>query len=234
MKIALPKTSAWRIDTCFVCHKHLTDAVTFPEDGVSFCKTCFHTVPCSSCFLPCGPKHRKLTDGRIICNVCHSIALITPRQLVPMYELTIKFFKRKLKMKLKEHPGLKVVDTRYLQSLGCPPGTWGLYLRKPGEETIYILNGIPSDQSLITLAHELTHYWQRLNCPPRQSLELVEGFATWVAYKLASHKNLERAKLGMRRNIAEPYYTGLRTMLALEQNLKVKGVVKLAKQALSL
>ena len=137
-------------------------------------------------------------------------------------------------MKLKEHPRLKVVATRYLHALGCPPGTWGLYLRKPEEEAIYILNGIPSDQSLITLAHELTHYWQKLHCPPNQSLELIEGFAIWVAYKLASYKNLERAKLGMRRNIAEPYFTGLRKMLFLEQKLGTKGVVKLSKQALSL
>ena len=234
MKLALPKSNSWRLDLCFICNKPLTEAITFPEDGVSFCKSCFRTAPCSSCFLPCGPKHRKLTDGRIICNTCHSIALITPRQLIPMYELTLKFFKRKLKMKLKEHPRLKVVDTRYLQTLGCPTGTWGLYLRTPGEEAIYILNGIPSDQSLITLAHELTHYWQRLNCPPNQSLELIEGFAIWVAYKLASYKNLERAMLGMRRNIAEPYFTGLRKMLFLEQKLGTKGTVKLAKQALSL
>ena len=150
-----------------------------------------------------------------------------------MYEMTKRFFNKKLKLRLKDHPPLKVVDTRYLRSLSCPPNTWGYYQKTEHGETIYILNGIPSDQSLITLAHELTHYWQKKVCPPSQSLELVEGFAEWVAYKLASSQNLERAKLGMRRNTIEPYYTGLREMLHIEEKLGVKGVVKLARQASS-
>ena len=35
--------------------------------------------------------------------------------------------------------------------------------------------------------------------------------------------------LSMRRNVAEPYHTGLHTLLALEQKLGVQGVIQFAK-----
>ncbi len=124
---------------------------------------------------------------------------------------------------------MKVVDSRYLAKLRCPPNTWGLYTNIEGVEAIYILNGIAEEQSLITLAHELTHYWQKHNCSSNQSLELTEGFAIWVAYRLAESKNLKRAMLTMRRNIAEPYFSGLRKMWRLENQKGVKGAIKYAR-----
>jgi len=154
---------------------------------------------------------------------------MTPRQLAPMYQATLKFFRRQLKMKLKNTPRLKVVDSRYLTRLSCPPNTWGLYTNLEGEETIYILNGIASEQSLIVLAHELTHYWQKLYGPKKQTIELFEGFAVWVAYKLAQHKDLHRAMLTIRRNMVEPYFTGLRKLWALESKKGVKATVRYAR-----
>ncbi|MEC7348258.1 MAG: hypothetical protein VYB60_05230, partial [SAR324 cluster bacterium] len=85
------------------------------------------------------------------------------------------------------------------------------------------------DRAWITLAHELTHFWQKRNCPNPQDLALLEGFAEWTAYKLAEHHELYRAMLSMRRNVAEPYHTGLHTLLALEQKLGVQGVIQFAK-----
>ena len=78
-------------------------------------------------------------------------------------------------------------------------------------------------------AHELTHFWQKRNCPNPQDLALLEGFAEWTAYKLAEHHELYRAMLSMRRNVAEPYHTGLHTLLALEQKLGIQGVIQFAR-----
>ena len=47
--------------------------------------------------------------------------------------------------------------------------------------------------------------------------------------KLAEHHELYRAMLSMRCNVAEPYHTGLHTLLALEQKLGVQGVIQFAK-----
>ena len=225
----LSRRSPPRLDRCFACHRSTQHGVIFPEDGVGFCYSCFNTTPCSCCSLPCGQEHRRLSDGRVICTECYSTALMTPRQLAPMYDMALKFFRRQLKMKLKNTPRLKVVDSRFLTGLQCPPNTWGLYTDLDGDETIFILNGIAAEQSLIVLAHELTHYWQKFHGPKKQTMELFEGFAVWTAYKLAEQKGLNRAMLTIRRNGVEPYYTGLRKIWALERKKGVKATVRHAR-----
>ena len=125
----------------------------FQEDQVAFCERCFHSTPCWCCHLPCGPLHRRLSDERIVCQHCYGTALLSPWQVGTLYESTIRFFQKQMKMRLKK----------------------------------------------------------------------------WTAYKLAEHHELYRAMLSMRRNVAEPYHTGLHTLLALEQKLGVQRVIQFAK-----
>ena len=47
--------------------------------------------------------------------------------------------------------------------------------------------------------------------------------------QLAEHYELYRAMLSMRRNVVEPYHTGLHILLALEQKLGVQGVIQFAR-----
>ncbi len=219
----------WRIDQCFACHEPIREGVIFPEDQASFCVRCFYSTPCFCCGLPCGKLHRRLSDDRILCQHCYSSALLTPRQLAPMYEATLKCFRRKLKMSLKDQPRLKVVDSRFMKkNFNCSPYTWGLYVHDGSEETIYVISGIAADKSLTTLAHELTHFWQRRHCPKKQSLEMSEGFAEWVAFQVAKQHHLRRAMLSLRRNEAEPYRTGLKKFLEIESQEGVRGTVKYA------
>jgi len=221
------QTINWSLYRCFICNVTIRDGVNFPDDQLSFCMRCFATTPCFSCGLPCGPVHRRLSDDRIICEHCYTHALLTPRQLLPMYEATLHFFQKKMKMKMKDQPRLKVVDSRYMEShFGAGPFTWGVYVDSGPEEVIFILAGVASDKALATLAHELTHFWQKRYCPKGQSLELIEGFAEWVAYQIAKYKQLDRTMLAIRRNQAEPYQTGLQKMFQLEAKKGVKGVVK--------
>lgn len=225
----------WQVHRCFSCNRTIQEGFVFPEDQVSFCPKCFHSTACYSCGLPCGPVHRRLSDDRIICQHCYSTALLTPRQLLPVYESTIKFLQSKLKMKLKGKPRLKVVDTRFMQKeFDCSPYTWGVYTNRGKEETVYIISGIALDKAHTTLAHELTHYWQKQACPPGQSLELMEGFAEWVSFQLAKHKGMRRAMLALRRNEAEPYRSGLQKMFQLESKKGVKGAVQFVQKGKSL
>lgn len=221
----------WDPYRCYSCRRPFKNGMVFPEDRVSFCLPCFKTTPCFSCGLPCGPVHRRLSDDRMICQPCYSTALLTPRQLLPVYETTAKFLKKQLKLNLKDKPRLKVVDLRFLQKeFGCSAHTWGIYSVRGKEEIIYIISGISLDKAHTTLAHELTHFWQKRNCPSQQSLELSEGFAEWMAYRFAHQKNLERAMLSIRRNMAEPYRTGLQKLFHLEQRKGVSGVIHHAKR----
>ena len=63
-----------------------------------------------------------------------------------------------------------------------------------------------------------------------QALFLLEGFAGWVAYKLAERHHLYRAMVSMRRNAAEPYQTGLHTLLSMEQEISTNGVISYARK----
>ena len=135
-----------------------------------------------------------------------------------------------MNMLLKNCPRLKVTDQHYLlRKFKITEHTFGLYSNTVKEETNFIITGIVEDSAWITLAHELTHFWQKRNCPNPQALVLVEGFAEWTAYKLAEHPGLERAMLSLRRNVAEPYHTGLHALLGLEQKFGAQGVVHLAR-----
>lgn len=215
---------------CYSCNNIVRRGILVDEEDVAFCLRCFNSTACSCCRLPCGSQRRKLSDGRIICQHCHSTALLSHRQLVPMYNTTIRYFGKKLRMNLKQHPPLRTVDTRFLARLGCPPFTFGLYHQGNMGEYIYVLNGIAKEQSLVVLSHELTHFWQKSNCPPDQNLMLSEGFAVWTSYKLAASLNHKRAILSLKRNITEPYHTGLRFMLALEQQKGSRGLIKFVKK----
>ena len=135
-----------------------------------------------------------------------------------------------MKMRLKKQPRLKVTDQRFLlKQFGISDHTFGLYTDTGEEETVYIITGIAKDRAWITLAHELTHFWQKRNCPNPQALVLLEGFAEWTAYKLAEHNALHRAMLSKRRNVAEPYHTGFHAFLGLEQKIGIQGVIKYAR-----
>jgi hypothetical protein len=232
-KLFQKKASAnpgWSLSHCFACSQRIRKGMLFQEDQVAFCERCFHSTPCWCCHLPCGPLHRRLSDERIVCQHCYGTALLSPRQLGPLYEGTVRFFQKQMKMRLKTRPRLKVTDQRFLlKEFGIADHTFGLYTDSAEEETIFIITGIAEDRAWITLAHELTHFWQKRNCPNPQDLALLEGFAEWTAYKLAEHHELYRAMLSMRRNVAEPYHTGLHTLLALEQKLGVQGVIQFAR-----
>jgi len=233
LKTLFPKrpdeTSAWGLAQCFACRQPLKQGLVFPEDNIAYCHRCFRSTPCWCCHLPCGPLHRRLTDERIVCQHCYRTALLSPRHLAPLYEGTVRFLRKKLRMRLESRPRLKVTDQRFLlRHFEVGDHAFGLYTDQDLEETIYIITGIAADRAWITLAHELTHFWQRRNGPKLQASVLLEGFAEWVAYKLAEHYQLHRAMLAMRRNAAEPYHTGLHTLLSLEQEIGTQGVIRYA------
>ena len=118
----------WGLNHCFACSQRIRQGMLFPEDQVAFCERCFHSTTCWCCHLPCGPLHRRLSDERIVCQHCYNTALLSPRQLGPLYEGTIQFFEKKMKMRLKTRPRLKVTDQRFLlKQFGISDHIWALY-----------------------------------------------------------------------------------------------------------
>ena len=69
-----------------------------------------------------------------------------------------------MKMRLKTRPRLRVTDQRFLlKQFEILDHTFGLYTDTGDKETEYIITGIAKDRAWITLAHELTHFWQKRN-----------------------------------------------------------------------
>ena len=78
-------------------------------------------------------------------------------------------------------------------------------------------------------AHELAHAWQSFHAPSTQSLQIVEGFAEWVAYRvlLALGQQRDAARLTRRDDL---YGKGLQYFIALEQRSGQQGVLQRARQ----
>ena len=88
---------------------------------------------------------------------------------------------------------------------------------------------MPKGQLYAVLAHEYIYAWQAENCPKGQSLELKEGFAEWIAYKVLQafgHDQWADYLYDNRRTGASHYDTGFRRMRTMEQRFGEAYVVK--------
>lgn len=92
----------------------------------------------------------------------------------------------------------------------------GLYRLMHGKSEIFLLYGLPVEMLYDTAAHEYAHAWQAENCVPNQSLEMLEGFAQWVAAQILEIKGYAKALERLEDRSDNPYGTGYRKIKALE------------------
>ena len=104
----------------------------------------------------------------------------------------------------------------------------GLYFFKGGIHYIYLLNNLSPDEFMGTSAHEYAHAWQKENCPP-QSLELKEGFADWVAYKVLNLSGAYTTSQGIFYRSDPVYGKGFKLLSDIEQKQGINGVIEFVK-----
>ncbi len=229
--------------TCTSCGNRIKGGYyTFGTDE-PFCKSCVHhRHRCGSCGKPVGNQHWQLHDGRFHCATCHSTAIYDTNLAHKLYQETIAGLIEQPGIVLHQEVFLRIIDAPNLiflrQQSVVVPGqpndphlrTLGLYHRKGGIRTIYLLYGLPRIIFRSTLAHEYAHAWQGENCPNLTEFALIEGFAEWVAFYHLLWLDATKAARQMLET-PHPYREALDYLFQLEQRLGTEGVLDYMRRA---
>ncbi len=107
----------------------------------------------------------------------------------------------------------------------------GVYIERGDKREIVLLYGLPIPMVYETAAHELAHAWQAENCPPKQSLQLREGFAQWVAAKVLKYKGFDAALEKLQARMDHPYGTGYHRVARIEASRGESTVIEYVRTA---
>ncbi len=107
--------------------------------------------------------------------------------------------------------------------------SWG----KDGHE-IRLLAGMNEDDLTATLAHEMTHAWQRENCTPAQGIVIQEGFARWVEYKVLDKIGAYIQANNVKESTHPTYRPGFIKMCEWEDEVGAKSLVQKIRKVNSL
>lgn len=218
------------------------------------CLECADTHP--ACFLCAAPADvatggEILADGRPICGADRRTAVFDEAEAARIFAdasrevLETLGVAMALKVPVKE---VKLVDVSGLLAVakgqyqkatlmsGRVLGLTTLVLKSKGDRrwtepaTVHLLCGVTEERMLTVAAHEYAHVWHAENHPKYSatSPEMREGFAEWVAYKVAQHAQ-RRSQMAVINFPSDGlYYEGLRKYLEIERRDGVPGVLRQA------
>ena len=205
-----------------------------PCSQKKFCEDCYNSYPaCRSCGSPVGPEGVYIDSTRCLCPSCYSRAVFTHEELSPLYQTAVLELMNMGLYINKPVANLSIMEQNELDGYLGVPGTgesgfcqswsngYDIYAHR-----IYVLSGLPYEEALGVLCHELAHAWHAENNPSLTSSLLCEGFAEWVAYKVLVKKgyNLYAAKM---YNNSDPVYgNGLRYMLDFESKYGTAATIE--------
>jgi len=213
-----------RAERCHSCGNPLLEEYSFYEgnEKLKFCLKCTQRYPrCDVCGAPSGPNGTRLDDGRYLCPDCRKIAIFDMGLVESIRAKAAKFINVNMNMPIEHKIDFSLRGRDFIKSKakGIHGDLNGLFYRKGDEFNIYALYGLREKDYYGVLAHELGHAWQAENCPDDLSLDDMEGFAQWIAYKtLLNFGNGNFAELLKEGDSI--YARGLNKMLDIE---KTKG-----------
>ena len=164
-----------------------------------------HVNAASPLVIPAaGQTYWKFDDGRAICNGCHSRAVVDENEIRKIWQEVTQLLQKQYGMNV-DHPlnlNIKPLNSNSFasarrakeglsQASPLSGSELGLYRYKDGKADVFLLYGIPIEMVYETAAHEYAHAWQTENCSPKQSIELKEGFAQWIAAQLLKSKSFK-------------------------------------------
>ena len=151
-----------------------------------------------------GVEYEVLKDGRERCTHCSRTAIKSEEELKKLYSEVVSTMEAFYSITIKAPISVKMVNSKKLhKAIGrsfVPTGGYdGRVLgfarqEKDNTYTLYIENGAPRMQSIMTMVHEMTHIWQYLNWDRKvirktygkaQELEIYEGMAMWSEIQYA-------------------------------------------------
>lgn len=193
-----------------------------------YCPQCFEGRPrCDTCDRPVGSHYWTRPDGRKLCDRCQSTAVTDPNVAYSLWRRVRATLAKNLGMTLGEPCQLRLVSRNQLASMiersslhhldaDSRGRCFGLFMQQGHHKAIFIEYGLPQIVLLEVMAHEFAHAWQSEQTSLETPLELQEGFAEWVAYKLLSGWGCSRRSDRMLRR-DDLYGRGLKLVLAWER-----------------
>ena len=150
-----------------------------------------------------GVEYETLADGRDRCISCSNTSVKSAKEFKKIFDDV----KRNMESfyGIKIHAGIRVemvnarklhrkLDEAFVPTDNYDPRTIGVAIKDHSGYTLCVENGAPKIQTMLTVAHELTHIWQYLNWDEKAlrdlygkdaMLEIYEGMAKWVEIQYA-------------------------------------------------
>lgn len=243
---------------CHNCDRAINGTYTqLTEQKYSICDSCRNDfAQCFLCSMPADPQTGglDLRDGRAICGQHRKTAVKSTQEAKRLFKQASSevkdTFGRGLNLK-KPVKDVRLVGFSELEGASHKSGhgnglkagrvlglTTIVFVTQGSKKwlepaVIHLLNNVPARRMLGVCAHEYAHVWHAQNHDSYSETQpiLREGFAEWVAYKVAQrHGRSDQMKLMLNPN-GGVYYRGLRKFLELERRRGVDGVLSYAKQA---
>lgn len=190
-------------------------------------------VLCEICRSPVLKGHYRNVDSDgpycegdvVVCHGCLYDAVLDEKHLKSILAAAIVGLHEALQIRIKRLKMVRFYTRRECWSirrhrtiLHGQPHYHSLGMAS-SEGVIGLRRGISYDTALVTMAHELAHIWQFENWPCFGLLEKwqIEGFAEWVAYKVALSRALITEAEGLILNPDPVYGGGVRRVLEYEK-----------------
>lgn len=240
---------------CSVCGQMIVGSYREVGDRhVSVCDPCYEGYPhCFACGVPAAGG-RDLGDGRVLCVYDLKTAVFAKDKAERLFKQAqaevLKTFGQELALPVAVGEVELVNQTAMVALMGeYETGAYhraacGLTritaVQRGSKRTfspphVYLLSGLPKARFLTVAAHEYAHAWhsQRHADYRRTSRRLREGFAEWVAFKVAQKYGREEEMRGLLGSNDPDYSEGLRACLAVEKERGARGVLDCALRELS-
>lgn len=200
-----------------------------------FCEDCTENKPrCDACGRPAGRGATRLHDGRTACAVCMADAVINESEMRAMMRDVRATIEDRAGYALRHPVELRMVtrdDRAFREAIALaherdPGGAAGrengVFIRKGDEWSILILQLLPRELFVETLAHEYGHAIQAELAPKLDEAARVEGFAQFVAAMALRQKGYEAA-LSQLRERGDVYGRGYRAIVRRARAIPAYG-----------
>lgn len=198
-------------------------------EGRFFCLPCFW-VACGRCRF-CQEEKEPGPDTR--CQRCLEHRVFSLPVAQDLLDEVHWFCREELGLEVRQPYQLRLAETAadipklHTDAYTLSLSTVGLWA--PRERIMWVVKGYPFWFTSAILAHEHAHAWQQENCP-RQSQDLMEGFAAWVEWRVVKNLGYETFAHNMETLDCPIYGRGLRRCLALEKQVGSAGVLEKVKE----
>ena len=173
---------------------------TFEAYGANYCDFCFVRIM--------GGDYEHLKDGRDRCSKCSKTVMNSHESFVDEYHKVTRNMEAVFGITVDAPALVKMVNAkeiarqtgeRVVSSPGVDPRVLGFVTGSKDRQELWIENGSPRMAAITTMAHELTHVWQKRawdeseiarKYGKKNLLFVYEGMATWaqVQYLLATRE----------------------------------------------